>query len=167
VNLPPLLRAAALGAAPAAAQSSAAPAVPDTLAKIRAAKQINVAYSGDSRPFSFAGDGNRPAGYSIDLGKRVIAHIGRTVGVADLKVNWMAAPVAERLEMVRTGKADLDCANTTASLSRMRRVDAKVVKLADAGDGLAKLQSGAIDALADDRPTTLATEMYLLNTFPQ
>ena len=52
----------------------------DTLAKIKAAKAINVAYSPDSLPFSMKGPGAEPTGYSIDLCKRVIAQIGQTVG---------------------------------------------------------------------------------------
>src|SRR5881396_2901991 len=32
---------------------------PDTLGKIKAAKSINVAFSGDSLPFSYVGDGNK------------------------------------------------------------------------------------------------------------
>jgi hypothetical protein len=59
-----------------------AQSVPDTLARIRAAKQIDVAYSTDSPPFSFAGEGKRPTGYSIDLCQRVIR---RSVSVPDLR----------------------------------------------------------------------------------
>src|SRR5262245_23103520 len=58
----------AIGAALAATQCAVqAQAAPDTLGRIRAAKQIDVAYSTDSPPFSFAGEGKRPTGYSIDL----------------------------------------------------------------------------------------------------
>ena len=48
---------------------------PNTLGKIKAAKVINVAYATDSLPFSFVGPDKQPAGYSIDLCKRVIARI--------------------------------------------------------------------------------------------
>ena len=126
--------AAALVASPAAAQGSAA----DTLSRIKTTKQIDVAFSGDSLPFSFVGDGNRPAGYSIDLCKRVIAQIGRTVGVPDLKVNWLVGTVAERLEMVKSRKADLDCANTTATLARMQNVDFSSLIFIDGGGFLVK-----------------------------
>ena len=126
--------AAALVAGPATAQGPAA----DTLSRIKTTKQIDVAFSGDSLPFSFVGDGNRPAGYSIDLCKRVIAQIGRTVGVPDLKVNWLVGTVAERLEMVKSRKADLDCANTTATLARMQNVDFSSLIFIDGGGFLVK-----------------------------
>ena len=70
-----LIVAAGLAAGSATAQTG-----PNTLGKIKAAKAINIAYSADSLPFSFAGPNNEPAGYSIDLCKRVIAQIGRAVG---------------------------------------------------------------------------------------
>jgi glutamate/aspartate transport system substrate-binding protein len=132
--------AAGIVVAPAFAQGSPA-AVPDTLGKIKAAKQINVAFSGDSLPFSFVGDGDRPAGYSIDLCKRVIAQLGRTVGVTDLKINWRVGTVAERLEMVKSGKAELDCANTTATLTRMKDVDFSSLVFLDGGGFLVKAGS--------------------------
>ena len=120
--------AAALIVGVAAAQTS-----PNTLAKIKSAKAINVAYSPDSLPFSFAGPNNEAAGYSIDLCKRVIAQIGRAVGEPDLKVNWLAGSVTERLQMVASGRADLECANTTQTQSRLANVDFSNLIFIDGG----------------------------------
>ena len=133
------------------AMSKAGPAarkLPDTLAAIKAARQINVAFSGDSLPFSYVGDGNRPAGYSIDLCKRVIAHLGRVVGVPDLKVNWHVGTVTERIDMVASGKADLDCANTTATRSRMKKVDFSSLVFLEGGGIIVKAGS-SIQKFAD------------------
>ena len=116
-----------------------APAAPrDTLARIKSAKQITVAFSGDSLPFSFIDDKRQPAGYSIDLCKRVIAQLGRAVGTPDLKVNWVVGTVSERLAMVASGKADLDCANTTATQTRMREVDFSSLIFLDGGGLMVK-----------------------------
>jgi ABC-type amino acid transport substrate-binding protein len=93
---------AAVAAGPAAAQS-ASPA----LARIKAAKTINVAYSPDSPPFSSVAGAAAPAGYSIDLCNRVIAQIARAVGEPELKVNWISGSVSERLQMVALGRANL------------------------------------------------------------
>ena len=128
--------ATALSAVPALAQT------PDTLGRIRAAGQINVAFSGDSLPFSYVAAGNEAAGYSIDLCKRVIAHIGRATGVADLKVRWIVGSAAERVAMVATGKADLDCANTTATQTRMKDVDFSNLVFVDAGGFAVKVDGG-------------------------
>ena len=174
----------------------------DTLGRIKATKAINVAYSPDSLPFSF-GEAADPRGYSIDLCKRVIAQVGRTAGVPNLKVNWMPGSTPQRLEMVANGKADLECANTTQTLGRLASVDfsnliflesggfigradapsrladmggkkiavlkgttsearlrtalerrlvnAEVVPIDKASDGIAMLESGAVDLYAGDR----------------
>jgi ABC-type amino acid transport substrate-binding protein len=115
----PRIALAALAAALAFGQAAAA----DTLARIKSSKAINVAYSSDSPPFSFAEAQGEPRGYTIDLCKRVIAQIGRTVGVSDIKVNWIAGSTPQRLQMVSSGKADLDCANTSQTLARLADVD--------------------------------------------
>ncbi len=130
------------GAAPARAQAL------DTLGKIRAAKQITVAFSGDSLPFSYVATGNVPAGYSIDLCKRVIAHIGRVAGVTDLKVNWVVGTAADRVAMVASGKAELDCANTTATQTRMQQVDFSNLVFVDSG-GFAVKSDGGIARFGD------------------
>src|SRR5262249_16729794 len=113
---------------------------PDTLGKIKAAKAITVAYSTDSLPFSFK-DKDEPAGYSVDLCKRVIGAIARAVGVPDLKVNWVADTVPNRISMVASGKADLECANTTVTQTRMKTVDFSNLIFLDTGGFLVRTDS--------------------------
>jgi ABC-type amino acid transport substrate-binding protein len=175
----------------------------DALARIKAAKAINVAYSPDSIPFSFT-DKTGPAGYSIDLCKRVISQVGRAVGQPNLKVNWLPGSTPQRLQMVASGKADLECGNTTQTVERLAKVDfssliflemgglvgrvdakaehlgdmggrkivvlkgtttearlrdalheklvnAEVIAVNDAAEGMAKLDAGEADAYAGDR----------------
>ncbi len=131
-----LLVAAGLVAGGAAAQTTS-----NTLGKIKSAKAINVAYSPESLPFSFTGSNNEPAGYSIDLCKRVIAQIGRTVGEPNLKVNWLPGSVSERLQMVAGGRADLECANTTQTQTRLANVDFSNLIFIDGGGFLVKAGS--------------------------
>ena len=138
-----LFIAASLCAPAAFAQSA-----PNTLAKIRAAGSITVAFSGDALPFSFVESNNQPAGYSIDLCKRVIAAIGRAVGIADLKVNWVIDTVPNRIAMVAGGKADLECANTTASQARMKDVDFSNLIFVDGGGFLVRADS-TVNGFAD------------------
>jgi ABC-type amino acid transport substrate-binding protein len=131
-----LLVAATMVAGTATAQT-----VPNTLGKIKAAKAINVAFSGDSLPFSFVGPNNEPAGYSIDICKRVIAQIGRAVGEPNLKVNWLVGTVSDRLQMIASGRADLECANTTQTLARLASVDFSNLIFVDGGGFLVKSDS--------------------------
>jgi glutamate/aspartate transport system substrate-binding protein len=121
---------------------------PNTLGKIKAAKVINVAYSPDSLPFSSAGPNGVPVGFSIELCKRAIAQISRTVGVPELKVNWLAGSVTERLQMVASGRADLECANTTQTLGRLADVDFSNLVFIDGG-GLLVKAGAPVNQIAD------------------
>jgi ABC-type amino acid transport substrate-binding protein len=142
-----LLFALFVAATMVAGTATAQPA-PNTLGKIKAAKAINVAFSGDSLPFSFVGPNNEPAGYSIDICKRVIAQIGRAVGEPNLKVNWVSGSVSERLQMVASGKADMECANTTQTLARLASVDFSNLIFVDGGGFLVKSDS-PVNRVAD------------------
>ena len=131
----PAPKAAAQKGAPKA-MSATAPR--NTLAKLRSTKTINIAFSSDSLPFSFVDSKQQPAGYSIDLCKRVIVQLGRAAGVDELKINWIVGSAAERVEMVASGKADIDCANTTATQARMALVDFSSLIFLDGGGFLVK-----------------------------
>jgi ABC-type amino acid transport substrate-binding protein len=87
-------------------------------------------------------------GYSIDLCKRAIAQIGRAVGETDLKVNWLAGSVTERLQMVASGRADLDCANTSQTQSRLANVDFSNLIFVDGG-GLLVKAGAPVNQVAD------------------
>jgi len=139
---------AALCVAAAVAGPAAAQVASPTLAKIKAAKAINVAYSPDSAPFSSAAGSAAPVGYSIDLCKRVVAQIARAVGEPDLKINWLAAPVAERVQMVAGGRAEMDCANTTQTQTRLASVDFSNLIFIDGG-GLLVKAGAPIQRIAD------------------
>ena len=145
----------ALVAAGMLANAAVAQRAPDTLAKIKAAGSITVAFSGDSLPFSFVQSNNQPDGYSIDLCKRVIASISRTIGVADLKVNWVVDTVPNRIAMVASGKADLECANTTASQTRMKEVDFSNLIFVDGGGFMIRADSN-INSFADFASKSIA-----------
>jgi len=124
-----------------AASGAIAQTAPNTLGKIKTAKAINVAFSGDSLPFSWVASNNQPAGYSIDLCNRVIAQIGRAVGEPNLKVNWMVGGAADRVQMVASGKADLECGNTTQTQTRLAVVDFSNLIFVDGGGFLVKAGS--------------------------
>ena len=138
-----LLFAVTALAGPAAAQGAS-----PTLTKIKAAKVINVAYSPDSPPFSSAVAGAEPAGYSIELCQRVVTLIGRAIGEPALRVNWIAGSVAERLKMVASGRAELECANTTQTLARLATVDFSNLIFVDGG-GLLVKAGAPINRIAD------------------
>jgi glutamate/aspartate transport system substrate-binding protein len=152
------------------AGGAVAQTAPGTLAKIKAAKAINVAFSGDSLPFSFVGPNNEPAGYSIDLCKRVVAQIGSAVGEPNLKINWLVGSVQERLQMIGTGRADLECGNTTQTQQRLASVDFSNLIFVDGGGFLVKSDSpiNRVGDMAGKRVAVITgttTEARLAETF--
>lgn len=118
-----------------------------TLGRIKKEGVINVAYSPDSLPFSF-GESGEPKGYSIDLCKRVVAQIGRAVGDPGLKINWMSGTTPQRLLMVESGRADLECANTTQTIGRMSRVDFSNLIFLESG-GFITRSNAPVQSLGD------------------
>ena len=92
------------------------------LQRIRESKTVTIAYRTDAAPFSYEERG-QPAGYSVDLCKRVATSLGQQLKVQSLAVKWVPVNVQNRLDVIRKGEAEMECGTTTATLSRMEQVD--------------------------------------------
>jgi ABC-type amino acid transport substrate-binding protein len=114
---------------------------PDTLKKIRDAKSIALGYRTDSPPFSFAGTDGQPAGYSVEICKRVVTSLEGAVK-GPIAVKWVPLTAANRFDQVASGAVDLECGNTSATLTRMERFDFS---------NLIFIDTGAILMLADNK----------------
>jgi glutamate/aspartate transport system substrate-binding protein len=93
-----------------------------SLQRIRERKAITIAYRTDAPPFS-SENGGQPAGYSVELCKRVVASLEQQLKVQPIAVKWVPANVQTRFDLVRKGQVDMECGTTTATLSRMGEVD--------------------------------------------
>lgn len=113
----------------------------DTLKKIRDSKSITLGFRTDSPPFSFAGSDGAPAGYSVELCKRVVAGVERQLNVGNLAVKWVPVTSANRFDQVTTGAIDLECGNTTVTLGRQERVDFSNLTFVDGGAVLVLAES--------------------------
>jgi ABC-type amino acid transport substrate-binding protein len=113
-----------------------------TLKKIRDTKSIAIAYRTDALPFSFADDKSQPAGYTVDLCKRVVASLEQQLKIQGLKVNWTPATSQNRLELIVKKQADMECGATTATLSRMETVDFSSLVFVDSTGVLVRNDSG-------------------------
>ena len=127
-----------------------------TLKKIRDAKSITLGYRADSPPFSFTGPDGQPAGYSVDLCKRVAASLERSLG-GSLAIKWVAVTSANRFDQVTGGAIDLECGNTTVTLSRQERVDFSNLTFVDGG-GVLVLAESNLNRLADLAGKTIAVK---------
>jgi ABC-type amino acid transport substrate-binding protein len=144
-----------------------------TLKKIKASSSLTLGYLESAPPFSFPGPDKRPVGYSIDLCTHIASSLQKQLGVS-LKLNWVPVTTENRLEMVASGKVDIECGTSTASLSRQERVDFSLMTFVDGGGLLTKsdLKLGAIADLADKRiavipgtTTETALEKFLKEEF--
>jgi glutamate/aspartate transport system substrate-binding protein len=86
-------------------------------------KVIKIAHRTDARPFSFVNDKNEPIGFTVDLCKMVVNSIERQTGIQNLKIEWIPVNVQTRFSAVASGKADMECGASTATLGRMKEVD--------------------------------------------
>jgi glutamate/aspartate transport system substrate-binding protein len=115
-TLPGLLLAGAL-ALPAHAQE-----LTGTLKKIKDAGSVTLGYRESSLPFSYLNAAKRPIGYSIDLCLEIVEEVKDTLGIEDLDVKYVAVNPENRIDMVASGKVDLECGSTTNNLERQKRV---------------------------------------------
>jgi len=100
-----------------------AQAIEGTLKKIRDSKSVTIAYRTDALPFSYAGQDKQPAGYTVEICKRVVASMAEQMKVKPLSIKWVPATSQNRLELVQKRQVDMECGSTTATLSRMALVD--------------------------------------------
>ncbi len=118
-HLRTILLAAVVGGAAIPAASAIAAA---TLDRIRDTATIRLAYREGAAPFSFKDRDGRVRGYSVEICTRIAGAIQKDLGIKELKVEWVPADAADRLDLVTSGKADAECGTTTITLSREKTV---------------------------------------------
>src|ERR1044072_4486649 len=117
-----------------------------TLKKIKDSNTFTLGYLTSAPPFSFPGPDKSPVGYSIDLCKQIANKVQQQLGT-NLKLSWVPVTTENRLDMVASGKVDIECGTTTASLTRQERGDFSLMTFVDGGSLLTK---------ADFKPRTTA-----------
>jgi ABC-type amino acid transport substrate-binding protein len=113
-----------------------------TLARVKETSQIRMGYFEASAPFSSAGSGASPQGYSVELCERVAAGIQRQLGLPQLKTVWVPLGLQDRIEAVRSGRIDIECGTTTWSFSRQQLVDFSLITFIDGASMLVTGDSG-------------------------
>jgi ABC-type amino acid transport substrate-binding protein len=86
-------------------------------------RTVTIAYRTDALPFAYEGEGKKPAGYTVELCKRIASSLERQLKVQSLQIKWVPATSQNRLELVQKRQADMECGSTTVTLSRMAEVD--------------------------------------------
>lgn len=131
-----------------ASLSSQAQTVEGALKRIKSDKSVAVAYRSDASPFSFVDESKQPLGFSIDLCRRVVAHIAQQLGVEGMQIKWVPVTTQDRMEAVEKGRADMECGSTTVTLSRSKRVNFSSYIFVD-GTGLLVKTNNSVQRLSD------------------
>jgi ABC-type amino acid transport substrate-binding protein len=109
---------AVVAAGPASAQQPTG-----TLQKINDSGTIVLGHRDASPPFSFLDQKKQPAGYSVDLCLRIAEAVKAKLERPDLAVKYVSLTAENRFEKVVDGTVDLECGNTTETLSSQEQVD--------------------------------------------
>ena len=140
-----------------------------TVDRIKQRGEIRIGYRTDARPLSFEENG-MPAGYSVDLCKRIAAGIGGQLNLPAMKATYVAVTADNRFDALVKGDIDIECGATTVTLGRLERVDFTLMTFVTGGTFLSKAESrigGPADLagkrVAVPRGTSTATalEAYL------
>jgi len=92
-----------------------------TLAKVRAAGALTIAYRESSVPFSYLSARGAPIGYSIELCRKLGEAIGEAIG-REIALKWLPVTSETRIAAITSGRADLECGSTTNNLERQKQV---------------------------------------------
>jgi glutamate/aspartate transport system substrate-binding protein len=93
-----------------------------TLKKIKDSGSVVIGYRESSIPFSYLNAARRPIGYSIDLCLEIVEEAKDALGLDDVRIKFVPVTPENRIEMVVSGKIDLECGSTTNNLERQKRV---------------------------------------------
>ncbi|WP_353234700.1 amino acid ABC transporter substrate-binding protein [Diaphorobacter ruginosibacter] len=91
------------------------------LDRVARGEPLVIAHREASVPFSFVYQG-KPVGYAMDLCLRIAEQVRKKTGARDMQVKFLQVTPANRVEMVKTGKADMECGSTTNNAARRQDV---------------------------------------------
>lgn len=102
-----------------------------TLDRIRETGVFKIGFRTDAAPFSYKNTIDEPAGYIVDLCREVAAATKEQLSLGDLKVEYVTVTAEDRFDAVKSGKVDILCEATTATLARRKMVDFSLATFID------------------------------------
>lgn len=91
------------------------------LERVRGGGPLVLAHRESSVPFSYVHEG-KPMGYALDLCLQIAEVVRKKTGMKNMPVQLVQVTPANRIEMVKTGKADMECGSTTNNAERRKDV---------------------------------------------
>ncbi|WP_166365702.1 amino acid ABC transporter substrate-binding protein [Pseudomonas akapageensis] len=134
----------------------------NTLERVRAGNTLTLGYLPDFAPFSIQ-EGDQASGYAMDLCLKIADKVKAELGLPALQVRYQAATVADQISAVSSGKVDILCSPTPATLERRKTVSFSIpiytaglsaVVREDAPEALLNVLNGKV---AHEGPTWRAT----------
>ncbi|UVJ41768.1 amino acid ABC transporter substrate-binding protein [Pseudomonas sp. LS1212] len=134
----------------------------DTLERVRASNTFTLGYLPDFAPFS-SQEGDKASGYAIDLCLKIADRLKTGLGLPALQVRYQPVKLADEISAVSSGRVDILCTPTPATLERRKTVSFSVpiytaglsaVVRKDAPEALLKVLNGEA---AHTGPTWRAT----------
>ena len=113
--------------------------VAGTLERIRDNGVFKIGYREDTPPFSYKNSIGERTGYSLDLCRAVAAHVKKELGLAKMSVEYVSVTAENRFKAVQSGRVDLLCGATTATLDRRELVDFSVPTFVDGASVLLRI----------------------------
>lgn len=101
---------------------------------------FKIGYRTDAAPYSYKSDIGEPAGYVVDLCREVAAAVQKEAG-REVKVEYVVVTAEDRFDAVQSGKIDILCEATTATLARRKLVDFSIMTFID-GAGVMVREDG-------------------------
>lgn len=93
----------------------------NTLERVRASNTLTLGYLPDFAPFSTQ-EGDKASGYAIDLCLKVADKVKAEWGLPTLQLHYQPVKVADQISAVSSGKVDILCSPTPATLERRKTV---------------------------------------------
>jgi putrescine:ornithine antiporter len=143
------------------------PAPTGSLARIKQSGTINLGYFDGGQPFSYKDANGRPTGYTIALCEKIADQVKTDLGLAALRVNWLALPFDDRVRAIQDHRIDLLC-GSAETLSARRAMSFSIAVYpggigamlrSDAPAGLKEVLSG----VRPSHPTWRAAPAQLLS----
>lgn len=92
------------------------------LDKVRREGKLTLAYRDASVPFSYLDANGQPIGYAMDICKKMIEALRKSVGLDKLPLALVLVTSANRIEVIEKQEALLECGSTTNNASRRQKV---------------------------------------------
>ena len=119
-----------------------------TLDRIARTGEFVIGYRTDASPLSYENAAGEPAGYSVDLCRRIAVAVKTHLGRDDIETRFVRIASENRISSVRDGKIDIECSSTTITMERKQQVDFTLPTFVTGGSVLSLKRSG-IASLAD------------------